>query len=76
MMIVLMEKTVFVIIYFKVMAFSGQISWQQKQVMQVSALVGVLLTLVGNVFVLMQPRPVARSRKSIAKAGFNEAQGL
>jgi len=29
---------------------------------------------VGNVFVLMQPRPVARSRKN--KAGLNEAQGL
>jgi hypothetical protein len=37
-----------------------------------AALVGVLLTLVGNVFVLMQPRPVAKSRKNIAKIGLNE----
>jgi hypothetical protein len=38
----------------------------------VAAFVGVLLTLVGNVFVLMQPRPVARPRKNITKAGLNE----
>jgi drug/metabolite transporter (DMT)-like permease len=42
----------------------------------VAAFVGVLLTLVGNVFVLMQPRSVARSREKPTKVGLKEAQGL